>query len=101
MELLKTEVDLENMMSWLIGAIALEFAAFIYYGEMGLVLHQLVMAAIGILTIYVVYPLVYARSRKQRFKDLEEQFITKKRKEDQKRANASLVNQKNKQKQKS
>ena len=78
-ELLKTEVDLENMLSWLVGTIALGFAVFVYYGEKGQVWYQLIAGAILILAIYVGYPLFYTRSRKQRFKALEEQFITKKK----------------------
>ena len=78
-ELLKIEVDLENLMALIIGTIALEFAAFVYYGETGQVTFQLLMGIMGILTIYFVFPYFYRRRSRQRFKDLEEQFITKKK----------------------
>jgi hypothetical protein len=78
-ELLKTEVDLENQMALLIGTIALEFAIFIYYGETGQVTFQLIAGIALLLTVYVMFPLVYDRTRKRRFKDLEEKFISKKK----------------------
>jgi len=80
-ELLKTEVDLENLMALMIGTIALEFAAFVYYGETGQVTFQLLMGIIGIVTIYFAFPYLYRHRSRQRFKDLEEQFIAKKKKE--------------------
>ena len=78
-ELVKTEVDLQNMMAWLIGTIALAFSAFYYFGETGQVRFQIIVGIMGILTIYVLYPLGYGRLRRKRFKALEEKFVTKKK----------------------
>ena len=83
-ELLKTEVDLENMMTWLVGALAFEFAAFVYYGEIGQVTLQLIIGIILVITAWVFYPLTYERTKKRRFNALEEQFIAKKKEKQKK-----------------
>lgn len=78
-ELLKIEVDLENLMALIIGTMAFFFAVFVYYVEIGQVVFQIIAGIALLLVVYVGLLFIYPNRRKRRFKDLEEQFITKKK----------------------